>query len=335
MPQLKVLVLEDEFDKNSLYKKVSESDFSSNTYSASEIAYSNYDELAQKALDKGIELVITDSEKDIFNGIVEILTSYGLECIGTNRKYSRLSSSKLFAKRFLNKYDIPYLKMIEFDDVTFPVVLKNDFSNESSLIYSQNELEEKTIKQDDFIEEFVTGDEISVTSFYNSEKLINFEPVKIHKKDFDNIGSSCPVYISYDQYDKLQNYLTKFEHALLEDDANFKGFITSNLVWNGSEWIVVDFQINIGNSTLLNHLESDLLATILYSTKQKYKEKTTGSIVVQNPKSNFKLPQNDNIKIYNDKENQKLTLSTTADFPFRDIETFLKKIPELKYPVIY
>ncbi len=335
MPQLKVLVLEDEFDKNSLYKKVSESDFSSSTYSASEIAYSNYDELAQKALDKGIELFITDSEKDIFNGIVEILTSYGLECIGTNRKYSRLSSSKLFAKRFLNKYDIPYLKRVEFDDVTFPVVLKNDFSNESSLIYSQNELEEKTIKQDDFIEEFVTGDEISVTSFYNSEKLINFEPVKIHKKDFDNIGSSCPVYISYDQYDKLQNYLTKFEHALLEDDANFKGFITSNLVWNGSEWIVVDFQINIGNSTLLNHLESDLLATILYSTKQKYKEKTTGSIVVQNTKSNFKLPQNDNIKIYNDEENQKLTLSTTADFPFKDIETFLKEVPELEYPVIY
>lgn len=335
MPQLKVLVLEDEFDKNSLYKKVSESDFSSSTYSASEIAYSNYDELAQKALDKGIELFITDSEKDIFNGIVEILTSYGLECIGTNRKYSRLSSSKLFAKRFLNKYDIPYLKRVEFDDVTFPIVLKNDFSNESSLIYSQNELKEKTIKQDDFIEEFVTGDEISVTSFYNSEKLINFEPVKIHKKDFDNIGSSCPVYISYDQYDKLQNYLTKFEHALLEDDANFKGFITSNLVWNGSEWIVVDFQINIGNSTLLNHLESDLLATILYSTKQKYKEKTTGSIVVQNTKSNFKLPQNDNIKIYNDEENQKLTLSTTADFPFKDIETFLKEVPELEYPVIY
>lgn len=335
MPQLKVLVLEDEFDKNSLYKKVSESDFSSKTYSASEISYNNYDELAQKALGEGIELVITDSEKDIFNGIVEILKSYGLECIGTNRKYSRLGSSKLFAKRFLNKYDIPYLRKVEFEDITFPVVLKKDFSNECHLIFSQKELNEKTLNQDDFIEEFITGDEISVTSFYNSEKLINFEPVKIHKKDFDNIGSSCPVYISYEQYDKLQNYLTKFEHALLEDDADFKGFITSNLVWNGREWIVVNFQINIGNSTLLNHLESDLLATILYSTKQKYKEKTTGSVVVQNPKSNFKISPNDDIKIYNDEENQQLTLSTTADFPFRDIETFLKKIPELKYPVIY
>lgn len=335
MPQLKVLVLEDEIDKNSLYKKVAESDFSSSTYSAKELSYNSYDELAQKALDEGIELVITDSENDIFNGIVEILKSYGLECIGTNRKYSRLSSSKLFAKKFLNKYDIPYLKKFELDDITFPVVIKNDFSNKNSLIFSQKELEEKMFNQDDFIEEFVTGDEISVTSFYDSEKLINFEPVKIHKKDFDNVGSSCPVYISYEQYDKLQNYLTKFEHALLEDDANFKGFITSNLVWNGNEWIVVDFQMNIGNSTLLNHLESDLLATILYSTKQKYKEKTTGSVVVQNQKSNLKLPQDDKIKIFRDEENQKLTLSTTADFPFRDIETFLKEIPELEYPVIY
>ena len=335
MPQLKVLVLEDEVDKNSLYKKVAESDFSSSTYSAKRLSYNSYDELAQKALDDGIELVITDSEKDIFNGIVEILKSYGLECIGTNRKYSRLSSSKLFAKKFLNKYDIPYLKKFEFDDITFPVVIKNNFSNKNSLIFSQKELDEKTFNQDDFIEEFVTGDEISVTSFYDSEKLINFEPVKIHKKDFDNVGSSCPVYISYEQYDQLQNYLTKFEHALLEDDANFKGFITSNLVWNGNEWIVVDFQMNIGNSTLLNHLESDLLATILYSTKQKYKEKTTGSVVVQNPKSNLKLPQDEKIKIFNDEENQKLTLSTTADFPFKDIETFLKEIPELEYPTIY
>ncbi len=335
MPQLKVLVLEDEIDKNSLYKKVAESDFSSSTYSAKGLSYNSYDELAQKALDEKIELVITDSEKDIFNGIVEILKSYGLECIGTNRKYSRLSSSKLFAKKFLNKYDIPYLKKFEIDDITFPVVIKNDFSNENSLIFSQKELDEKTFNQDDFIEEFVSGDEISVTSFYDSEKLINFEPVKIHKKDFDNVGSSCPVYISYEQYDKLQNYLTKFEHALLEDDANFKGFITSNLVWNGNEWLVVDFQMNIGNSTLLNHLESDLLATILYSTKQKYKEKTTGSVVVQNKKSNLKIPQADKIKIYNDEENQKLTLSTTADFPFKDIEKFLKGIPELEYPVIY
>ena len=329
------MVLEDEIDKNSLYKKVAESDFSSSTYSAKGLSYNSYDELAQKALDEKIELVITDSEKDIFNGIVEILKSYGLECIGTNRKYSRLSSSKLFAKKFLNKYDIPYLKKFEIDDITFPVVIKNDFSNENSLIFSQKELDEKTFNQDDFIEEFVSGDEISVTSFYDSEKLINFEPVKIHKKDFDNVGSSCPVYISYEQYDKLQNYLTKFEHALLEDDANFKGFITSNLVWNGNEWLVVDFQMNIGNSTLLNHLESDLLATILYSTKQKYKEKTTGSVVVQNKKSNLKIPQADKIKIYNDEENQKLTLSTTADFPFKDIEKFLKGIPELEYPVIY
>lgn len=335
MPQLKVLVLEDEIDKNSLYKKVAESDFSSSTYSAKELSYNSYDELAQKALDEGIELVITDSEKDIFNGIVEILKSYGLECIGTNRKYSRLSSSKLFAKKFLNKYDIPYLKKIEIDDITFPVVIKNDFSKKNSLIFSQKELDEKAFNQNDFIEEFVTGNEISITSFYDSEKLINFEPVKIYKRDFENVGSSCPVYISYEQYDKLQNYLTKFEHALLEDDANFKGFITSNLVWNEREWIVVDFQMNIGNSTLLNHLDSDLLATILYSTKQKYKEKTTGSVVVQNKTTNLKIPNDNKIKIFNDEENQKLTLSTTADFPFRDIETFLKNIPDIKYQVIY
>lgn len=340
MPQLKIMVLGDETNEQSLFESIEKSDFSKITYTAGEktysknfIPYSTYDELAQNALEKGIELVITDSEKDIFNGIVEILKSYGLECIGTNRKYSRLSSSKLFSKKFLDKYNIPYLKEIKQENLTFPLRIKRDFSDYSCLILSQEDFDKKHVNsnEDYFLEEFVSGTEISITTFYNSEKLIPFEPVKIHKKEFINVGSFCPVYISYEQYDKLQNFLTKFEHALLEDDANFKGFITTNLVWNENDWYVIDFKINIGNSTLLNHLKSDFLATILYGARQKYKEKTTATLIVNCNNNNLNLPKNENIKTAKKNNRQNFSITTTTDFPFKYLENYLENIKNIEY----
>lgn len=341
MPQLKIMVLGDKTNEQSLFEKIEKSDFSKITYAAGEkpysknfIPYSTYDELAQNAIEKGIELVITDSEKDIFNGVVEILKSYGLECIGTNRKYSRLSSSKLFSKKFLDKYNIPFLKEIKQENLTFPLRIKRDFSDYNCFISSQEDLKNVNLEGDYFLEEFVSGTEISITTFYNSEKLTPFEPVQIHQKDFLNVGSFCPVYISYEQYDKLQNFLTKFEHALLEDDANFKGFITTNLVWNQNDWYVIDFKMNIGNSTLLNHLESDLLATILYGAKQKYKEKTTATLLVKSKNKNLKLPQYETIKIFkgnNNSENQNFSITTTTDFPFKYLENYLENIQNIEY----
>lgn len=310
MPRLKILIVGEGNLERAIYSTINNSDFAEvvfttnqTSYCSETISYSNYDDLAQKALKKGIELVFVTSHDDINSGIIETLNSYGLKCIGTSRKYSRLGSSEIFARKFMDKYDIKYIEVNK-------------------------------------LEQFADENILSVTSFYNGEKLINFEPVNLKIENNIKQESYCPIYLSYEKYDKLQNYLTRLEHALLEDDAFFNGFITSNLIWNNETWEVYNFAMTIEDltaQTLLTHMESDFLSTILFGTQQKYKEKTTGSINLYLKNQNIKneLPMNENIKIYNNSENinntnndtkklNPITLTTTGDFPIKALKDYTK-----------
>lgn len=308
MPRLKILIVGEGNLEHAIYSTINNSDFAEvvfttkpTSYCSETIPYSNYDDLAQKALENEIELVFVTNHDDINNGLVETLNSYGLKCIGTNRKYSRLGSSEIFARKFMDKYDIKYIEVNK-------------------------------------LEQFADENILSVTSFYNGEKLINFEPVNLKIENNIKQESYCPIYLSYEKYDKLQNYLTRLEHALLEDDAFFNGFITSNLIWNNETWEVYNFAMTIEDltaQTLLTHMESDFLSTILFGTQQKYKEKTTGSINLYLKNQNIKneLPMNENIKIYNNSENinntnndtkklNPITLTTTGDFPIKELKDY-------------
>lgn len=353
MPRLNVLVVGNNIETEVIYNKINNSDFINKIFLAEEnpshkehISYNNYDELAQKALEKEIELVIATSEKDICNGIVDILSSYGLECIGTNRKYSRLASSKIFAKKFMDKYNIPHPKTISEEDLEYPFLIKHDDkynSNRPKIIFNEDDKQKyiKEFNENYFFEEYIEGEELSVTSYFDGENLTNFEPVKVHRTNFSFSSSSCPIFLSYEKYDKLQNYLTKLEHALLEDDANFKGFITSNLIWNNNEWFVIDFETSTGEKqtqTLLQHLESDFLSTLLYGTRQKYREKTSATLAIDSKIKDLDSIQNiidlpSEIKTYPYNINAKrkmFTLSTTADFPLKILQEYADKVIKQK-----
>lgn len=310
MPRLNILVVGQGSLEHAFYNAISKSNFvekifitHKTNYCSNIISYTDYDDLAKKALDNNIELVFVTNHNDINNGLVEILNSYGLRCIGTNRKYSRLGSSDIFARKFMDKYNIRYIEINK-------------------------------------LEQFKDENLLSVTSFYNGEKLINFEPVNLKLENNLKRASYCPIFLSYEKYDKLQNYLTLLEHALLEDDANFEGFITSNLVWNNENWEVNNFTMtaeNLTAQTLFTHIESDFLSNILFGTKQKYKEKTTGSINLYSKNNNeFVKPQNENIKIFyntnnlpdlnTETNNNILTLTTTTDFPIKELNKYSEQI---------
>lgn len=335
MPRLNILIVGSGNETEAFYNKLKKSDFAEKVYLAGKTSYckdyinfKDYDELAQNALKKNIDFVFITSENEICNGTTNILASYGLNCIGTNKKYSRLASSKLFAKIFMDKYNIQHPKTLEDDYENFPIIIKSDdifTKNSPQIIYSKEEKKNaiNKFKKNYFFEEYLNGEELSVISFFDGEKLLNFEPIKNEIRNNIFAGSYCPYFLNYEQYDKLQNYLTRFEHALLEDDANFKGFIISNLIWNNNDWIVLSFNVSSGEKqtqTLMTHLKSDILATLVYGTNPAYKDKTSATLWIENINE---IPTSEDIQVCGNLKNKNISISTTNNFPFKILEKYI------------
>ena len=65
------------------------------------------DEIAQYVEKEGIDLTIVGPEAMLCGGIVDVFQSRGLKIFGPNRQAAQLEGSKVWAKRFLQKYNVP------------------------------------------------------------------------------------------------------------------------------------------------------------------------------------------------------------------------------------
>lgn len=75
-----------------------------------EIIFDNFEDLAKKCVEQKVDLAVIGPEDPLSKGIVDILNSYGIKCIGANKKWAQLESSKKYAKEFMIKHKIPTAK---------------------------------------------------------------------------------------------------------------------------------------------------------------------------------------------------------------------------------
>ena len=68
--------------------------------------------LTQRALGEKIDLVVLGPETAIAAGVGDRLREAGLAVFGPNRSAGRLESSKIFAKRFMERHAIPTAKAV-------------------------------------------------------------------------------------------------------------------------------------------------------------------------------------------------------------------------------
>ena len=86
--------------------------------------------------DNDIDCTIVGPEKPLDNGIVDFLISKGHKVFGPSQHAAQLECSKLFARKFMEKYNIPQPSFFECSNeedvlsvvgqIGFPVVLKAD-----------------------------------------------------------------------------------------------------------------------------------------------------------------------------------------------------------------
>jgi phosphoribosylamine--glycine ligase len=70
----------------------------------------DFAQLAAKAKAEGIDLLVVGPEAPLAEGIADEFKQVGIPCIGADKKWAQLESSKSFAKEFMVKNAIPTAK---------------------------------------------------------------------------------------------------------------------------------------------------------------------------------------------------------------------------------
>lgn len=258
-----------------------------------EIVFSNFEDLAQKCLIKKIDLVIVGPEDPLSKGIVDALNKHGIKCIGANKKWAQLESSKKYAKEFMSKHNIPTAKYFVVNSVNEIGKTLSHFSSapvlkadglaagkgvhlSSDMLDAKNTLEEflsgkyGEASSSVVVEEMLEGDELSIISVFDGKTLLSFVPARDYKRLYNGqvgpntggMGAYCPVEISSEQNHDLQKYLARLENALREEKADFAGIIYSGLMLTNEGIKVLEYNMRFGDpetQPLMYHLDCDIL----------------------------------------------------------------------------
>lgn len=271
-----------------------------------EITFTDFEDLAKKCVEKKINLAVIGPEDPLSKGIVDIFNKNGIKCIGANKKWAQLESSKKYAKEFMIKHGIPtakYLTVTSKDEITNalaqfeqPPVLKADGLAAGKGVHLSKDMVEAKQVLEEFldgkygeastsvvVEEFLDGEELSLISIFDGETLLPLETARDYKRLLDGqkgpntggMGAYCPVQLSTKQSAELQEYLKKLETALRTEQADFVGIVYSGLMLTMDGIKVLEYNMRFGDpetQPLMYHLDSDILEIFIKASEKKLHE---------------------------------------------------------------
>jgi phosphoribosylamine--glycine ligase len=182
-------------------------------------------ELADFAMEKGVDLTVVGPEIPLVEGIVDEFEKRGLRCFGPSRKAARIEGDKAYAKRLLKKYGIPTPDFEVFTNrekavdylrgLSYPVVVKASglAAGKGAIVVEDIETAARTVdsmmverKFGDagsriVVEEYLRGQEASIVALTDGEEIVPLLPSQDHKPVFDGdrgpntggMGAYAPV----------------------------------------------------------------------------------------------------------------------------------------------
>lgn len=174
------------------------------------IGAANYPvDLSDLAVSKEIDLTLVGPEVPLADGIVDHFNSRGLKIFGPSRAASAIEASKVWAKDFMSRHQIPTAAYQVFDDseaaikyVTerdVPCVVKADglaagkgvtvaATVEAAIMAIKQAMVDKAFGRAGdkiVIEEMLEGEEVSVLAFSDGETALLMEGARDYKRVFD------------------------------------------------------------------------------------------------------------------------------------------------------
>ena len=169
-------------------------------------AEKSIESLARWAQEQRIDLTVVGPEAPLSEGIVDAFRSRGLTIMGPTQQAAELESSKVFAKETMVRAGIPTARFVVCDTSTqakqavrqlgAPVVIKADglaAGKGVSICHTVTEADACIVAMMEerlhgeagsrvVVEEYLTGEEVSVLAFVAGEEVILMPPVRTTKR---------------------------------------------------------------------------------------------------------------------------------------------------------
>jgi phosphoribosylamine--glycine ligase len=261
-----------------------------------DIAATDIEGLCRFAKDENIDLTIVGPESSLAAGIVDRFEDEGLRIFGPRKSAAILEGSKVFAKEFMAKYDIPSAPFKVFDDLKkakkyisqagVPFVIKADGLAAGKGVIVATTLKEAKdavtlIMQDKafgdagskvVIEEFLQGEEASYIAFTDGKTVLPLPTSQDHKAVNDgdkgpNTGgmgaySPAPVVTEAIADFVMNKVMLPVINGMAAEGRPFKGMLYAGLMIDGENVKVLEFNCRFGDpeaQPLLMRLKSDVV----------------------------------------------------------------------------
>ena len=268
-----------------------------------QISADNLDELAKFASENRCFTVI-GPEAPLAMGIVDMFNEKNLKVFGPTKEAAQLESSKIWAKQFLKRNNIPTAAFEVFDDpvkakeyvnkIGYNVVIKADglASGKGVIVCDSKDEAEKSIDMmlvdkkfgdagnNIIIEERIDGIEASYIALSDGKIAIPMATSQDHKRIFDNdkgpntggMGAYSPTPIIDDDISqKIQEkIIDKTILSLRNEGITFKGFLYAGIMLKDGEPYVLEYNVRMGDpecQPILMRMDSDLFEYLVGSVE--------------------------------------------------------------------
>jgi len=259
-----------------------------------QISVDNLDELAKFASENRCFTVI-GPEAPLAMGIVDMFNEKNLKVFGPTKEAAQLESSKICAKQFLKRNNIPSaafevlydaVKAKEYvNKIEYNVVIKADglAAGKGVIVCDSKAEAEKSIDMmlvdkkfgdagnNIIIEERIDGIEASYIALSDGKIAIPMATSQDHKRIFDNdkgpntggMGAYSPTpIIDKDLSQKIQEkIIDKTISSLRNEGITFKGFLYAGIMLKDGEPYVLEYNVRMGDpecQPILMRMNSDL-----------------------------------------------------------------------------
>ena len=269
------------------------------------ISVDDIDALSNFAQEKSCFTVV-GPEAPLANGLVDNFTKKGLAVFGPSKQAAQLESSKIWAKEFMKRNDIPTADFEIFDDAqkakefvsTYDkqVVVKADglAAGKGEIVCANNDEAndaiDKILVKKEFgdagskiiIEERIVGIEASYIALCDGLVGIPMATSQDHKRVYDNdkgpntggMGAYSPTPVIDDKLGSViqEQIIAKTISSMTKEGIEFRGFLYAGIMIRDGKPYVLEYNVRMGDpecQPILMRLDSDLYEYLKASSEGK------------------------------------------------------------------